>query len=323
MSEFNWGLIGPGRIAHRFAQALTAAGTGKLYAVASTNAERAKVFAHKYQAPISYSRYDALLADPNVNAIYIATPHSFHFELAAACLKAGKPVLCEKPLTVTATQTQALIELSRQHQVFLMEALWTRFLPVYLQVKSWLKEGRIGQPRLVQSNFGFAIERNDADRLLNPDLAGGVLLDMGVYCLSMSQWVFDRKPKQITSQGMVGPTGVDELMTVSLDFGNDQFGQFCCNFICDTENALTIYGSQGRIHVDEMFWDARRAQLQTQDGDTEIFDQPYAASGFEYQIQEARQCIENGLLESPTISHQMTLDTMQLMDDLREQAGVV
>lgn len=322
MSEFKWGLIGPGRIAHRFAQALSAPETGRLYAVASSNAKRAEDFAAQYQAPVSYDNYPTLMTDPNVDAIYIATPHNFHFEQAAACLKAGKPVLCEKPLTVTAQQAKALIELSQTHQVFLMEALWSRFLPVYQQVKTWLNDGRIGQPKLVQSNFGFAIERNESDRLLNPDLAGGVLLDMGVYNLSMSQWVYGRKPEKAVAQGFVGATGVDELMNVSLDFGGGQLAQFCCNFLCDTENSLTIYGSKGQIKVNAMFWDTGRAELKTTDGKIERFDQAYSASGFEYQIQEAKRCIEAGKLESDLITHRMTLETMELMDELLAQVGV-
>ena len=206
---FRWGLIGPGRIAHRFAKALSAPGAGTLYAVASRDCERARHFAHTYHAPHYYVSYDELIANPKVDAIYIATPHNFHFEQAAACLKAGKPVLCEKPLTVTAAQTQALIELSHHHQVFLMEALWTRFLPVYQQVKSWLEQTRIGSILQVQANFGCQVERHESDRLLNPELAGGVLLDMGVYCLSMMQWIYDRKPIQVTAQCFFGPTGVD------------------------------------------------------------------------------------------------------------------
>ncbi|MCM2678415.1 Gfo/Idh/MocA family protein [Echinimonas agarilytica] len=321
-ADFRWGLIGPGRIAHRFAQALAHHGCGVLQAVASRSEQRAQAFASKYNASFVYTNYDDLFAAADVDGVYIATPHNFHFEQIAACIKAGKPVLCEKPLTVTAAQTEALIELSRSHQVFLMEALWSRFLPVYQKVDYWLSKGLIGTPRLVQSNFGFNVPRNESDRLLNPNLAGGVLLDMGVYCMSMSQWVFGRSPLSANASGIVGTTGVDELMVANLDFGQHQFAQFSCNFVSQTENSLTIYGSNGHIKVDEMFWDATSASLHLANGTVEQCNEPYAQTGFEYEIMEAERCIQAGKIESDMISHKMTLETMQWMDNLRNQLNV-
>ncbi|MBD1387806.1 Gfo/Idh/MocA family oxidoreductase [Neiella sp. HB171785] len=322
-TPFRWGLIGPGRIAHRFAKGLQHPECGVLHAVASRNEQRAIEFAAEYQAPRHYSNYDDLLADPEIDGIYIATPHNFHFDTAKACLEAGKPVLCEKPLTVSAKQTEELITLSKQHQTFLMEALWTRMLPVYQQVRQWLNAELIGDVRLVQSNFGFCIERNPNDRLLNPDLAGGVLLDMGVYNLSMSDWVFGRGPEQAQATGLIGDTGVDELMAVNLDYGNQQYAQFVCNFISKTENHLTIYGSKGHIKVEQMFWDTGCASVVVGEQQIDSFDEPFAASGFEYQTMEAERCIRQGLLESPEIPHQTTLRTMKLMDQLRQQVGLV
>lgn len=320
--SFRWGIIGPGRIANRFAQALAHPNCGSLYAVASRNVARAKAFAEQYQAAVHYQSYDELINDANVDAIYIATPHNFHFDAAAACLKAGKPVLCEKPLTVTAAQAQQLISLAQTHQTFLMEALWSRMLPVYQQVRHWLDAGHIGEVKLVQSNFGFRIERNQDDRLLNPDLAGGVLLDMGVYNLSMTDWVYGRSPQSAQVTGMIGDTGVDELMTVNLDFGQGQYGQFCCNFVCKTDNHLTIYGSNGHIRIEQMFWDTTKAELIVDGKRHDSFDEPFAESGFEYQIIEAERCISAGLLESPQIPHATTLNTMAWMDKLRSLVGV-
>ncbi|GGA62838.1 dehydrogenase [Neiella marina] len=322
-TPFRWGLIGPGRIAHRFAQGLQHQGCGVLQAVASRNVQRASEFAEQYQAPRYYDNYAELLADDEIDGIYIATPHNFHFDTAKACLEAGKPVLCEKPLTVSAAQTETLIELAQRNNTFLMEALWTRMLPVYQQVRKWLNAELIGDVRLVQSNFGFCIDRDPNDRLLNPDLAGGVLLDMGVYNLSMSDWVFGRGPENAQATGLVGNTGVDELMAVNLDFGDQQYGQFVCNFVSKTENHLTIYGSKGHIKVEQMFWDTTQASVVVGEQQVDHFDQPFAASGFEYQTMEAERCIRQGLLESPQIPHQTTLRTMKVMDQLRQQLGLI
>ncbi|MBW8192549.1 Gfo/Idh/MocA family oxidoreductase [Neiella marina] len=319
---FLWGIIGPGRIAHRFAQALAHSGCGNLHAVASRNQDRARSFAQQYNAAVYYDNYQQMIADPEIDGIYIATPHNFHFDAAKRCLEAGKPVLCEKPLTVNTAQTQRLIELAQQHQTFLMEALWTRMLPVYQQVRQWLDSNAIGDVKLVQSNFGFCIDRNQEDRLLNPELAGGVLLDMGVYNLSMSDWVYGRGPISTQVTGMIGDTGVDELMAVNLDFGHGQFGQFTCNFLCKTDNHLTIYGSKGHIRVDQMFWDTGRAKLVVEQQPDVEFDQPYDASGFEYQIMEAERCIRAGWLESPEIPHATTLRTVEAIDRLRTLVGL-
>ncbi len=207
---FNWGVIGPGRIAHNFGKALPALPHSCLAAVASRSPERALAFADLYQGDTTFIDYDDLLADTLVDAVYIATPDIFHFDLINQCNLAGKPVLCEKPLTVTAAQAAELHTLAHDHQVFLMEALWSKFLPAWQQVRRWLDEERIGKLQFIQSSFGFPVERNPEDRLLNLDLAGGVQLDMGTYNVAMSQFVMGRDPVRVICDGLVGETGVDE-----------------------------------------------------------------------------------------------------------------
>jgi len=184
-----WGIIGPGRIAHTFAKAAAVVDGAVLHAVASRDADRSRQFAGQYQIPRVYDSYEALAADPEVDAVYIATPHRYHREQALLCLEAGKAVLCEKPLTVNAAETRALIDLAHKKQVFLMEALWSRYLPIYSHVRDWLDSGLIGDVELIQSTLGFAMTRDPNDRLLKHELAGGALLDLGVYNIAMSQWV--------------------------------------------------------------------------------------------------------------------------------------
>lgn len=320
-NTFRWGLIGPGRIAERFAGGLAAIDDAELYAVASSNGTRAAAFAKKFSASQSYDSYQALLDDPNIDAVYIGTPHRFHFEQTRLCLEAGKPVLCEKPLTVNTDESEQLVELSRRNKVFLMEALWTRYLPIYDQVREWLDGGKIGEATLLSSTFGFNLPRDADDRWFNNELAGGALLDMGVYNVSVSQWVFGGNPTNIVSSGYVGETNVDEMTAVILNYGADRMSQFTTNFIAKSTNDFHIYGTKGYIRIHSMFWDTTEATLFDGSKETTV-SRPFRATGFEYETEEAMRCIREGLLESPKISHADTLATMQVMDQIREQIGL-
>lgn len=318
MEIFNWGLIGPGRIAHQFAKALNADFVGRLYAVASNNAQRSKDFSQQYQAQVSYHNYADLLADPKVDAVYIATPHNFHYEQIKQCLMANKAVLCEKPLTVNYEQAKELIELAKNRNLFLMEAMWSLYLPIYQTVNNWIQSGAIGEVKLIHSTFGFAVPRNESDRLLNPDLAGGVLLDMGIYCVATAQWFSASYPSKIQASGLIGSTGVDELTMVNLTYPDNKFAQFSCNFLTQTDNSLYINGTKGRIKIDDMFWAGTTASLIVDDTTTRV-TKPHAETGFEYEIAEAESCIKQKKLESSIVSHKETLQNMKIMETVLQQ----
>ena len=198
--KFNWGILGPGRIAQQFGDALLAIDDAALYAVASSNLDRAKAFAQQYNGEKTYDSYEALVNDPQVDAVYIATPHSLHRENALGCLAAGKAVLCEKPFTINARQAQDVIGLARKQRLFLMEAMWTRFLPVFVKIRSLLAEGAIGKVRQVQADFGFRPAFDPKSRLFDPALGGGALLDLGVYPVSLSSMVFGEAPLRLVSR---------------------------------------------------------------------------------------------------------------------------
>lgn len=323
MSEqtFNWGVIAPGRIAHNFAQALKVVPDASLYAVASSNLERAESFAQEYACLHAYDDYQTLIDNPDVDAIYIANPHRFHYECAKMCLMAGKPVLCEKPLTVNEAQARELVDLANKHQTFLMEAVWTRFLPVWQQVRAWLDEKRIGDVRVMNSSFAFNAPRDKSDRLLNNDLAGGALLDVGIYNLTMSQFVMQTEPSAIVANGMIGETNVDERTSVILDY-DGVASQFTCALNTELENSFSIYGSRGCIFIDTMFWAATKAKLRV-DGEAEqVVELPFRSTGFEYQIEEVMRCISEGKLQSDVMSWQETMNTMRTMDEIRKQIGL-
>ncbi|MEH6605336.1 MAG: Gfo/Idh/MocA family oxidoreductase [Pseudomonadales bacterium] len=319
--NFRWGLIGPGRIAERFAQSLAVIEDAELYAVASRDQERAAKFAARFGAQKTYGDYADLLNDGKVDAIYIATPHRFHFEQAKLCLQAGIAVLCEKPLTVNAAETAELVALAKKHNVFLMEALWTRFLPIYSHVRKWLDTGLIGEVKSLNSSFGFCFPRDLDDRVYNHDLAGGALLDTGIYNIAISQWVFGENPESVQAMSSLAETGVDQHTSVNMAYSGGGYSQFTCSLLAEHANDFRINGSKGHIRIHPMFWDTAHATLVTEDEEITI-SEPYRATGFEYEVEEAMRCIRAGLLESPGMSHADTLANMALMDDIRRQIGL-
>ncbi len=319
---FNWGIIAPGRIARQFARGLQVIDDACLYAIASTSAQRAQQFIEDIGAvEKTYSRYQDLVSDPKVDAVYIANPHRYHFDSIALCLQAGKPVLCEKPLTISASESETLFKLAAENRVFLMEGLWTRYLPAWVQAKQWIDQGRIGEVRLMTSTFGVQIPRDASDRLLNLESGGGVQLDMGVYNVAMSQYITQRDPHSIVANGWIGETGVDELTSALLNYGGVT-SMYTCNFQVNTENDFTIYGSKGRVRVASNFWESTGASLILDNGNYETFERPFRATGFEYEAEAAMQSIRQGKLENEIMPWNHTLGNMQTMDKVLSQIGM-
>ena len=319
--NFNWGIIGPGRIAQKFAKSLEVIENTTLYAVASNNKERANSFAKEFSADKSYYSYQDLFNDEEIDAIYIATPHRFHFENAKLCLEAGKHVLCEKPITVNASEAKSLIDLARSKNLFLMEALWTCYIPIYEVIKKWLDDKIIGEVKLMNSTFGFNFPRELEDRKFNHDLAGGGLLDLGVYSIAISQWVLEKDPISFSASAFLGETKVDEMLAVNLNYGNGVISQFSCNFLSKNDNNFIIYGTKGQITIHPNFWGSTQATLQIDDEKT-VITKEFRGNGFEYQIEEAMNCIQNGKIESQIMSHKNSLANMELMDKIRERIGL-
>lgn len=333
MTEFAWGLIGPGGIAHRFADAVHRLPGAHVRSVLGRDAARTEAFVQHWRrdgqpAPQRPPSLDALLADDAIDAIYIATPHASHGEFTRRCLAAGKPVLCEKPLVPSLPEAQALVALAQQRQVFLMEALWTRFLPLYALLRQRLAAGDIGQVHAIQSSFCFAVPFDAASRVFNPALAGGTLLDIGIYNLAATRWVLQAalghcpEPLRMHATGTLAPTGVDQRVTATLEFPQGITSQFTCAFDSVSENALHIVGSAGSITLPRNFWEATQATLHRPGHEPETLQAPFAINGFEYEIEEAMRCVRAGLLQSPQMPHAETLALVAWMDELRRQLGV-
>ena len=316
-----WGIVAPGNIARKFARDLRIADGGHLRAVAGRDLGRARNFADEFGAELAFDEISALAADPTVDMVYIAAPHNAHFGIAKLMLEAGKPVLCEKPMTVSANEARELIALSQAKGVFLMEAMWTRFLPLYARIREWLDEGRIGRPLMVSSAFCIQPERNPENRFFNPALAGGGLLDVGVYAVAISQFVMGRKPDRIAAMATLSETGVDELLSASLHYDHGGLAQIVCGLSTAFDNALVIGGEKGFIRVPAVFIHGREAILNI-GGKTEVFTVPPRGEGFEYEIEEAMRCLRAGWIESPLMPHADTLANLETMDEIRRQIGL-
>ncbi len=246
MKQYNWGIIGPGKIAGKFAAALLLAGNACLKAVASTNITRARDFAATHGADRIYDSYEQLAADPAIDAVYIATPHGFHAEHTLLCLQNGKAVLCEKPMALNAAQVGEMIAASRRHNAFLMEAMWTRFLPLIQQTTDIIAAGKIGQVKYVRADFGFLAPFEPASRLYDLRLGGGSLLDIGIYPLFLCLYLLG-KPDKIRAAGHLAPTGSDETCHALLAYKDGRSAVISSTLACPTSLTAEIAGTIGSI----------------------------------------------------------------------------
>lgn len=336
MKPFGWALIGPGKIARRFAQALSAMPGSRLVAVHGRDAERAAAFAQQCQAqwpdPAGAPRVStdlaALLADPAVDAVYIATPHAQHGAPVRAALAAGKPVLCEKPLVPNRAEGEALVALSRERGVFLMEAVWTRFLPAYEVLGTLLRDQAIGPLRAIESTFCFPAPYDPNSRLFDPAAGGGALLDVGIYNLTATRLALQQSLghvpalRQLDVQGLLAPSGVDLRVQGLLGFEGGITAQFLCGLDASAPNALTLLGEHGSISLPHHFWESQTLVLRPHGQAEQRIEAPWRINGFEGEIEEAQACIRAGMIESPRMGHAETLDILGWMDRIRARLGV-
>lgn len=320
MQDIRWGIIGCGGIANTFAQSLCALDSGILLAGASRTAERASAFAEKWDMARSYSDYEALVADQDIDAVYVATTHNFHYENIKLCLENGKHVLCEKPFTINANQTRELIELAQKKSLFMMEGLWTRFLPSILKLQLLLSENIIGEVQTVFANFYLGSEFSQEHRLRNKALAGGALLDLGVYPINMAAIVFGQHPLKIKSEvSLDAETGVDASSFYFFDYGSGQRAVLSSGYGRSAPIEAIISGTKGFIRIPH-FLGARELHIHQTGKAPEVLGFPYdEGENFKYEIAHAMECIAAGKTESDIMPLSETLTIMETMDALRKQ----
>ncbi|VBB07660.1 Hypothetical protein LUCI_2925 [Lucifera butyrica] len=321
MEKIRWGIMGPGTIAHSFAKGLLALPDAQIAAVASRSHSRAADFAGQYGIGRAYGSYEELARDPDVDIVYVATPHPMHKGCAFLCLQAGKAVLCEKSFTVNATDAAGLIAYARQSGLFLMEAMWTRFLPAVEKVRQWLAEGIIGEVRQVKADFGFLFDGHPAHRLLNPELGGGALLDVGIYPVSFASMIFGTQPSSITSLADIGLTGVDEQFAALFGYEGGKLAMLSGAVRTDTPQDAWILGTKGSVFIPD-FWHAKALVLTLQGRAPEKYELPFEATGYNYEAAEAMRCLREGRTESAVMPLDETLTIMKTMDVIRKQWGL-
>lgn len=317
-----WGILGTGNIASQFARGLRSVPDAQLIAVASRSQASADKFGDKFDVPRRHATYEALASDPDVDAVYVATPHPFHCENTLLCLDAGKAVLCEKPFALNAREAQTMIARAREKRLFLMEAMWTRFLPVIVRVRELLAAGAIGEPRMLTADFGFRADFDPHQRLFNPLLGGGALLDVGIYPVALASMIFGI-PDDITAKAHLGETGVDEQTALIFGYKGGQLALLSCAVRLDTPQEAIIMGTEGSIRIASPWWVPRSFSVVKPDKAVEVFNPPFEGNGYNYEAVEVARCINAGLLESPVMPLDESLALMRVLDTAREQMGLV
>ncbi|MDC6405771.1 MULTISPECIES: Gfo/Idh/MocA family protein [Maribacter] len=315
-----WGIVGAGKIAHSFSKDLALVSGGKLTAVGSRSLERAKKFADEYGAPHVFGSYDALFESDTVDVIYIATPHTYHAEVAISAMEAGKHVLCEKPMGVNKSEVERMIEAAKKNKVFLMEALWSRFNPTINAVKELVDSGEIGDVGYLYSDFAFyALDRDEKGRLLNPELAGGSLLDIGLYPIFLAYLMLGM-PADILAKVHFHETGVEKQCSMIFDYHNAH-AMLYSGLTSDSEMKSEISGNKGSVFINPRWHEATSYTL-VKDGETKTLELPKIGKGYAHEIEEVHKCLQAGKLESDLWSHQNSLDLIYLMDTIRQKTDI-
>jgi len=315
-----WGICGPGGIASRFAEGMRLVDGGTVVAVASRSSERAREFAARFDIERHYGRYEDLAADADVDIAYIATPHSRHAADALLFLGAGKHVLCEKPFTLNAAQAREVVDAARDADRFVMEAMWSRFLPSYEVLRDVLAEGRIGEPLLVEADFGWRSPVDPADRHFDLAQGGGALLDLGIYPVQLCFLVLGA-PDAVVARGHVGTTGVDEQLAAVLHHPGGRLGVVKTAIRTPLSCTARIAGTDGTIDLPAFMHCPDHIVVRNASGEERI-DAPWEGEGLRFQVDEVHRCLATGLLESPRMPLDESVAIAETLDAIRAQVGV-
>lgn len=321
MDKLRWGIIGSGNIAKQFARGLAVVSDAELLAVGSRSQGSADQFGDMFEVPRRYASYEALAADPDIDAIYISTPHPFHHDNALLSIAHGKATLTEKPFAINAAQAREMIDAARGKGIFLMEAMWTRFFPLMFRLREILAAGTLGEVRMVEVDFGFRTSFNPKSRLFDPALGGGALLDVGIYPISLASMILGR-PAHIQSTAHLGETGVDEQSAMLFSYDGGQIALLSTAIRTNTPHRAVINGTEGRITIHPQWWKPTRMTLEVFGKETTEIEMPITGNGYNYEAQEVARCLRAGRLESEVISLDETLALMETLDTIRAQWGL-
>ncbi len=319
IEPLRWGLIGTGWIADSFATDLAFSVSGRAVAVGSRRLETANAFADRFEIPNRHGSYEELVADPEVDVVYVATPHPMHHPNTLLALGAGKPVLVEKPFTINAAEARELVAAARAAKLFLMEAMWTRFLPHIVQIRSLIAAGVLGEIVTVSADHGQWFAKDPGFRLFAPELGGGALLDLGVYPVSFASMLLGAPS---TIKAMIEPafSGVDGQSSTLFGYDSGAQAVLSCTSLAKSPTRAAIVGTEARIEIDGDFYTPSPFTLIKRSGETTRYDEPHQGRGLWYQANEVARCLREGLLESPLMPLDESVSIMQTMDEVLAQA---
>ena len=350
--KIRWGILSTGAIARQFAQGLISVPDAELVAVGSRTQAAADRFGETFRVPHRHASYQALADDPDVDVVYIGTPHNLHCENTLMCLDAGKPVLCEKPFAINAAQAGRMIAAARAKRLFLMEAMWTRYLPAILELKRLLAAGTIGAIRMIEADFGFRPEYDPQGRLFNPELGGGALLDIGIYPISMAYLLLG-PPSRMTGMAELGRTGVDERSAVVFGYAGGELAVLSFSLTTDMPSEVLVFGTEGWIRVHGPIYRPQRLTISLKKKlaanpealpgfvrglgrlpmpaplrrrilarDERSIPLPVTGNGYNYEAVEVMRCLREGMQESPGMTLDESLAIMRTMDEIRALWGL-
>ena len=320
MKKLKMAILGAGGIASTMAETISRMEQVECYAVGSRSMEKAQAFAQKFGFQKAYGSYEELVKDEEVELVYIATPHSEHYENARLCIRHKKPVLCEKAFTANAKQAKELLDYAKKEKVFITEAMWVRYLPMLQTIRAELADGAIGTPTMLTANLGYLI--SEVPRLQRPDLAGGALLDVGVYPINFARMIFGDRIVKISSACTYTDSGVDEQDSITLIYEDGRVAQLAASMLGLSDRRGTIYGTKGFMVIENINNFESLTVYDTGYRPVKKIERPEQISGYEYEVEACIRALSEGKLECEEMPHSETIRVMELMDALREEWGV-
>lgn len=314
-NRVRWGIISTGRIAQQFCQDMSFVDNGELVAVGARNIGNARSFAKTFSIPNAYEGYQSVFEDPDVDIVYIATPHNFHVDNIREALNAGKSVLCEKPITISSAECMELIDLANQKKLFLMEAMWTYFLPAIAKAKKWVEEGHIGKVKHIKADFGYPMPYQLESREYRADLAGGCLLDMGIYPLALANYFTNDAMTNLFAKADFAPNGVEDDLTILADAGDIKLN-LATSFQCKLPNVAVIIGEKGHIVIPD-FWRASQCHLYHSDDLVESFCDERESLGLNYEAIAAGEALLANKIEHENMPHAVSLLLQTQMEQVK------
>lgn len=321
MNTYKFGVIGLGWISNEFCEALSVVPQTELYAVASRSLKKAEQFKEKHHAVKAYGSYEELYNDPEVDIVYIGTPMSLHFQNMLDIIEAGKHIICEKSFTLNAHEAKIIKDKAHQKELFVMEALWTRFNPTIKTIQEFIRSGEIGEVERIDAEFSIYRDYDESSRIFSNELGGGALLDVGIYPVTFTDLFIGLNPIEIDATAELAPTGVDVDAEVRLNYGN-KTAKLIFGVKRQGDNFATIYGTQGRVVVKD-FWSTESAEIQLRNGKIRTINIDFIKNGLEYEIMHFVGRLQAGKLDSDIMPIDKTIEVMEFMDKLRKEFGVI